>query len=128
MSMPEIVEKTKSTLILIGLIIMLQKKGNTMETVKCSSGNTLKYLDPALPVRQRVDDLISRMTLEEKAAQMVCVWKEKARTLVDEKGEFDLEKAELSFPHGLGQIGRLSDAAGGRSSRQNAGRYRRRHY
>jgi len=28
------------------------------------------YLDPALPVAQRVDDLISRMTLEEKVSQM----------------------------------------------------------
>lgn len=29
------------------------------------------YLDPALPVATRVDDLISRMTLEEKASQLV---------------------------------------------------------
>lgn len=28
------------------------------------------YLDPSLPVGQRVDDLVSRMTLEEKASQM----------------------------------------------------------
>jgi beta-glucosidase len=29
------------------------------------------YLDPSLPVEQRVDDLVSRMTLEEKASQLV---------------------------------------------------------
>jgi beta-glucosidase len=29
------------------------------------------YLDPALPIDQRVDDLVSRMTLEEKASQLV---------------------------------------------------------
>ncbi|HKM79727.1 MAG TPA: glycoside hydrolase family 3 C-terminal domain-containing protein [Candidatus Acidoferrum sp.] len=29
------------------------------------------YLNPALPIEQRVDDLISRMTLEEKASQLV---------------------------------------------------------
>jgi beta-glucosidase len=29
------------------------------------------YLDPALPTAQRIDDLISRMTLEEKAKQLV---------------------------------------------------------
>jgi beta-glucosidase len=29
------------------------------------------YLDPALPIEKRVDDLISRMTLEEKASQLV---------------------------------------------------------
>lgn len=28
-----------------------------------------KYQDPSLPVEQRVDDLISKMTLEEKAEQ-----------------------------------------------------------
>ena len=29
------------------------------------------YLNPALPVDQRVDDLVSRMTLEEEASQVV---------------------------------------------------------
>ena len=29
------------------------------------------YLDPSLPINARVDDLISRMTLEEKASQLV---------------------------------------------------------
>src|SRR5579863_2708645 len=29
------------------------------------------YLDPSLPVSERVDDLVSRMTLEEKASQLV---------------------------------------------------------
>src|SRR5215831_11931302 len=28
------------------------------------------YLDPSLPVEERVNDLVSRMTLEEKASQM----------------------------------------------------------
>ena len=32
---------------------------------------TPAYLNPALPIEQRVDDLISRMTLEEKASQLV---------------------------------------------------------
>src|SRR3984885_8098037 len=31
---------------------------------------TYKYMDPALPTNQRVDDLIGRMTLEEKVSQM----------------------------------------------------------
>jgi len=60
------------------------------------------------------------MTLEEKVAQMLCIWQGKAKTLVDEAGEFDLEKARAAFPHGLGQVGRLSDTAGGRNPRQMA--------
>ena len=38
------------------------------------------YQNPALPPARRVKDLLSRMTLEEKAAQMMCVWQQKAET------------------------------------------------
>jgi len=69
------------------------------------------------------------MTLEEKAAQMMCVWQQKAETLVDASGAFDLEKARRAFAHGngIGQVGRPSDAGGtghepekGRNPRQQA--------
>ena len=62
------------------------------------------------------------MTLEEKAAQMTCVWNLKAETLVDEHGSFDLARAQTAFAngHGLGQVGRPSDAAGGRNARETA--------
>ena len=35
-----------------------------------AAGQTLPYMNPALPVDQRVKDLIGRMTLEEKVQQM----------------------------------------------------------
>jgi beta-glucosidase len=40
------------------------------------SGQQLEYLDPKQPVEKRVDDLLSRMTLEEKIGQlnMPCVY------------------------------------------------------
>jgi len=52
------------------------------------------------------------MTLAEKAAQMLCVWQQKAQTLVDPQGNFDPAKAKAAFRkrHGLGQVGRPSDA------------------
>ena len=80
------------------------------------------YKNPSLPAEKRVKDLLSRMTLEEKAAQMMCVWQQKAQTLVDAQGNFDLEKARSAFRegHGIGQVGRPSDAAGGRNPRQTA--------
>src|SRR6516164_805537 len=79
------------------------------------------YRNSALPPERRVKDLVRRMTLEEKAAQMVCVWQRKADTLVDERGNFDLAKARKAFRkgHGLGQVGRPSDAGGGRDSADN---------
>lgn len=71
------------------------------------------YRDAALPPEVRVKDLLARMSLEEKAAQMMCVWQQKAKKLVDEQGRFDLPKAREAFKDGcgIGQIGRPSDAA-----------------
>ncbi len=62
------------------------------------------------------------MTLKEKVAQMLCVWEQKGKTLVDDRGNFDLQKAKASFKQrsGLGQVGRPSDAGGGRNARQMA--------
>jgi len=90
--------------------------------VKRHDKNKPAYLNPNLSAEQRVKDLLSRMTLEEKASQMLCIWQDKAKTLVTEKGDFDLEKAKTHFKQrlGLGQVGRPSDAGGGRNPRQNA--------
>jgi len=70
------------------------------------------YRDASLSAERRVADLLARMTLEEKAAQMMCVWQTKAETLVYGNGAFDPEKARRAFGHGngLGQVGRPSDA------------------
>jgi len=80
------------------------------------------YKDRTLSPAERTRDLLSRMTLEEKVAQMLCVWQQKAQTLVDDKGAFDPAKAKDHFAHGngLGQVGRPSDAGGGRTARQMA--------
>ncbi len=81
-----------------------------------------RYKNSNLPIADRVADLLSRMTLEEKAAQMVGVWQGKSTTLVDETGNFDLEKAKAHYKdgHGLGQVGRPSDAGGGKNAREQA--------
>ena len=73
-----------------------------------------RYRDASLSPDERTADLLSRMTLEEKAAQMVGVWQLKSETLVDDGGNFDLAKARAAFGagHGLGQVGRPSDAGG----------------
>jgi beta-glucosidase len=92
------------------------------------------YRNADAPVAERVRDLLTRMTRDEKAAQMVGVWQTKAETLVDEQGRFDAAKARAAFGHGhgLGQVGRPSDAGGsgvagggheptkGRNARQQA--------
>ena len=86
------------------------------------SNSVLPYRNPALSAEKRVKDLLSRMTLEEKAAQMLCIWQKKPQTLVDADGNFDSEKAKQAFKdgHGLGQVGRPSDAGKGLNARRMA--------
>ena len=80
------------------------------------------YRNASLSAKERVRDLLRRMTLEEKAAQMMCVWNEKREKLLSANGEFDAERAAASFAsgHGIGQVGRPSDSGGGRNARQMA--------
>ncbi len=72
---------------------------------------TPDYKNPRLPVERRVADLLSRMTLEEKVAQLVCLWaaRPQARPQTDfstDLGDFSPEKARTVMPHGIGQIAR----------------------
>ncbi len=66
------------------------------------------YKDPARPVAERVADLMARMTLEEKVAQLVCIWRDK-NLMLDDDGRFVAEKAAEAFPHGVGHVARPSD-------------------
>jgi beta-glucosidase len=84
--------------------------------------NDTPYRDRTRAVDERLEDLLSRMTLEEKVAQMLGIWRQKTDSLVDESGRFDAAKARARFADGcgIGQVGRPSDAGGGRTARQNA--------
>ena len=79
------------------------------------------YRNAALPIERRVDDLIARMTLDEKVAQIMTVWQEKPK-LFDAKNEFVAAKAREVFPNGIGQFTRPSDATGPGSPRETPGR------
>ncbi|TGX54158.1 beta-glucosidase [Sphingomonas gei] len=66
------------------------------------------YRDAAQPIDARVEDLLGRMTLEEKVQQMVAIWLQKDKIQTPD-GEFDPAKASSNFPNGLGQISRPYD-------------------
>ncbi|RPH32463.1 beta-glucosidase, partial [bacterium] len=70
------------------------------------------YRNPNLPVNRRVADLLSRMTLQEKVAQMLCVWGQKKTLLADETGNLNMDRIRAHLKDGIGQIGRLSDTGG----------------
>ena len=69
------------------------------------------YKEANQPIDRRVEDLLSRMTLEEKVAQMISVWEHKDR-IQTPGGDFSPERASRAFPNGLGQIARPSDRRG----------------
>ena len=69
------------------------------------------YKNAAAPIPARVEDLLRRMTLEEKVAQIGTIWQNKDGIL-DADGNFDPAKATASLPYGIGQIARPSDFQG----------------
>lgn len=79
------------------------------------------YKNAKAPISARVDDLLARMTLEEKVAQIITIWDSKTE-IFDEKGEFDSAKMSAKFPNGIGQFARPSDAKGPASPRTTKGR------
>src|SRR2546426_6056043 len=66
------------------------------------------YKDPSQPVEVRVADLLGRMTLEEKVAQTLGMWKRKER-ITDDEGRFAVAKAAKVLGNGIGQIARPSE-------------------
>ena len=70
------------------------------------------YQDPQAPVEQRVEDLLGRMTLEEKIVQLTTVWTRK-QEIFTPSNDFDAGKAHKVFPFGIGHMARPSDLRGG---------------
>ncbi len=76
-----------------------------------SQEKTPDYKNPRMTVERRVADLLGRMTLEEKVAQLVCLWQErpqvKPRTdFSTDRGDLSPEKARAVMKDGIGQIAR----------------------
>ncbi|HVI69891.1 MAG TPA: glycoside hydrolase family 3 N-terminal domain-containing protein, partial [Pyrinomonadaceae bacterium] len=76
-----------------------------------SQNSSPDYKNPRLAVERRVADLLSRMTLEEKIAQLTCLWErrpqvEPQKNFDTDRGDFSPEKAAEVMKHGIGQIAR----------------------
>ena len=78
------------------------------------------YKDPTQPVEKRVDDLLARMTLDEKVAQLETIWEQKAKVETAD-GTFSPELASKNFPNGIGGFARPSDFRGVTQSNGAAG-------
>lgn len=69
------------------------------------------YRDTSLSPTERAKALTELMTIEEKTAQMRCMWSTKVAFL-DAAKMFDPRKAADVLGHGIGQIARISDIRG----------------
>ena len=75
-----------------------------------AQGASPPYRDPARPADERAADLLARMTVEEKVAQLQTLWKRNAR-MQRPDGSFDPAGARDLLGHGIGQIARPSEVA-----------------
>jgi beta-glucosidase len=69
--------------------------------------NAPPYKDPARSIEERVSDLLSRMTVEEKVAQLYGVWMR--REIQDEQGRFTPATAKALLGNGVGQVSRPTE-------------------
>ena len=73
------------------------------------------YRNPDLPLEQRLADLLSRMTLEEKVAQLQGTWQnpssrqDPSTMFIDDKGAFLPDRATVVLKLGLGEMSRPSE-------------------
>jgi beta-glucosidase len=78
------------------------------------------YQNPEMAIAVRVTDLLQRMSLEEKVAQMLCIWEQKKTILFDQQGNLDLNQIKTHLKHGVGQIARISDCNDGLGALETA--------
>ncbi len=69
---------------------------------------TPTHLDSQLPIDQRIDALLSLMTLDEKLAQLGCLWS----TALVSDGRLNPDYVVTMMPHGIGQVTRIGASTG----------------
>ncbi len=74
-----------------------------------SAARTQAFRDVTVPVADRVADLLARMTLAEKLAQLASVWLSDGEGVAPPRGEFasDMPPFAELIEHGLGQLTRV---------------------
>jgi beta-glucosidase len=79
--------------------------GNAVRSNRLS---TLSYREPGASIEERVENLLSLMTLDEKLAQLSCLWS----TEFISTGTFDADFVARKMPHGIGQVTRIGASTG----------------
>src|SRR5882757_523766 len=80
-------------------------------SVTAQAGTAPLYRDSKAAAEQRVEDLLGRMTLNEKIVQLTTVWTRK-QEIFTASNDFDPAQARKVFPDGIGHMARPSDLRG----------------
>jgi beta-glucosidase len=100
-------------LVVITLAISLLIIASMSNRNEAKAQTDFPYKNTKLSIDERVKDLLTRMTLDEKAAQMMCLWMEKpndnSRVKKEDMpfgGTFSPEFSKQKMPNGIGQFAR----------------------
>ena len=109
----------KSRIVGLGLGITFVISVFALPVAHMNPQDGVDYKNPRLPVDVRVADLLSRMTLEEKVAQLTCLWANRPQVnpqtdFATDRGDFSPAKAAEVMKHGIGQIARQRERKGPR--------------
>ena len=88
--------------------------------VGAATQRLMPYLDASLPVRQRVDDLLGRMTIDEKVAQITGWWDPSEEKMREQGGVFEPDFYAKKCPNGIGELGPLHNLSIEEDARQYA--------
>lgn len=118
---------TKSKFILTFLILWTILVSSLITPVQINAQSRFPYKNPQLSIEERVKDLLSRMTLEEKTAQMMGVWiqkpTDKSRVPKEQMpwgGTFSPELAKQRIPNGIGHFARQREMLSPKESAEYA--------
>ena len=104
----------------IGVIFLAVMASASPSAAQAPTNSAPLYKDARQPIDARVNDLLARMTLDEKVAQLETVWESKSK-LQTASGDFSPELASKNFPNGIGGFARPSDYRGVTQSNGAAG-------
>lgn len=92
-------------------IAVLTQSANAAQPADASSPRQVQTMSAPWQDDARINDLIAKMTLDEKLAQISCVWFGKA-DIYNDDGSFNAEKMAEKFPYGVGCFARPQDTIG----------------
>ncbi|MDQ3634878.1 MAG: glycoside hydrolase family 3 C-terminal domain-containing protein [Acidobacteriota bacterium] len=104
--------RTEKARIILSITLCLLMVASVLP-LNINAQEQMAYKNPKLSINERVEDLLGRMTLEEKVAQMMSLWMKKPNDNTNAQpkdlpfgGEFSAEMAKKIMPNGMGHFAR----------------------